>query len=80
MLSTKAKGSGHQKRHQHQPQQQPQQQQQQQAVAAAQEPLPVLDSVLDYEKLHRIGEGTYGVVYKGKLTLLYNQQLGSIPL
>lgn len=29
--------------------------------------LPVLDSVLEYEKLHRIGEGTYGVVYKGVL-------------
>ena len=24
--------------------------------------LPVLDSVVDYEKLHRVGEGTYGVV------------------
>lgn len=31
-----------------------------------QQSLPVVDSVLDYEKLHRIGEGTYGVVYKGK--------------
>lgn len=27
--------------------------------------LPVFDPVLDYEKLHRLGEGTYGVVYKG---------------
>ena len=26
------------------------------------ERLPVLDSVQEYEKLHRIGEGTYGVV------------------
>jgi hypothetical protein len=25
--------------------------------------LPVLGSVLDYKKLHRIGEGTYGVVH-----------------
>lgn len=32
------------------------------AVAQA---LPVVDSVLAYEKIHRIGEGTYGVVYKG---------------
>ena len=24
--------------------------------------LPVVDSVSDYEKLHHIGEGTYGVV------------------
>lgn len=38
----------------------PQQQQQTHAH------LPVLDSVLDYEKLHRIGEGTYGVVYKAR--------------
>lgn len=36
------------------------------AMAAAAEVLPVLDSVLEYEKIHRIGEGTYGVVYKGK--------------
>jgi hypothetical protein len=42
----------------------PQQQQQTHAH------LPVLDSVLDYEKLHRIGEGTYGVVYKGTLDVL----------
>eukprot|EP00775_Hariotina_reticulata_P010109 gene10109-10265_t len=31
-----------------------------------QQSLPVVDSVLDYEKLHRIGEGTYGVVYKAR--------------
>lgn len=30
--------------------------------------LPVLDPVSNYEKLHRIGEGTYGVVYKAKDT------------
>ncbi|KAF8066222.1 cdk10 [Scenedesmus sp. PABB004] len=29
-------------------------------------PLPVLDPVQEYEKLHRIGEGTYGVVYKAR--------------
>ncbi|MEW5300956.1 MAG: hypothetical protein WDW36_003843 [Sanguina aurantia] len=28
--------------------------------------LPVVDSVTNYEKLHRIGEGTYGVVYKAR--------------
>jgi hypothetical protein len=38
---------------------------QQHAPVQQQTPLPVLDSVLEYEKLHRIGEGTYGVVYKG---------------
>ncbi|GLI62072.1 hypothetical protein VaNZ11_004630, partial [Volvox africanus] len=27
---------------------------------------PVLDPVSNYEKLHRIGEGTYGVVYKAR--------------
>jgi hypothetical protein len=37
------------------------------AAAAAADSLPVLDSVLDYEKIHRVGEGTYGVVYKGAL-------------
>jgi acetyl esterase/lipase len=36
-------------------------------AAAAADSLPVLDSVLDYEKIHRVGEGTYGVVYKGAL-------------
>lgn len=77
MLSAKPKGNGHQQRHQHHSQQQqhqhqsqqqqPQKQQQQQQAAANQKPpLPVLDSVLDYEKLHRIGEGTYGVVYKAR--------------
>jgi serine/threonine protein kinase len=30
--------------------------------------LPVYDSVTKYEKLHRVGEGTYGVVYKAKDT------------
>lgn len=44
----------HHEHHQHAPLQQ-------------QKRLPVLDSVLEYEKLHRIGEGTYGVVYKGIL-------------
>ena len=34
-------------------------------MAAAQTPpLPVVDPVSNYEKLHRIGEGTYGVVCK----------------
>lgn len=28
--------------------------------------LPVVDAVSEYEKLHRIGEGTYGVVYKAR--------------
>lgn len=42
------------------------QQQHQTPAGAAAASLPVLDSVLEYEKLHRIGEGTYGVVYKGK--------------
>lgn len=28
--------------------------------------LPVFDSVSNYEKVHRIGEGTYGVVYKAR--------------
>jgi hypothetical protein len=48
--------------------------------------LPVLDSVLDYEKLHRIGEGTYGVVYKGECAGLCSecmqpsQQLPSLEL
>jgi hypothetical protein len=37
------------------------------AAAAAADSLPVLDSVLEYEKIHRVGEGTYGVVYKGAL-------------
>lgn len=32
-------------------------------------PLPVLDPVAGaYEKLHRVGEGTYGVVYKARHT------------
>ncbi|PNW73858.1 hypothetical protein CHLRE_13g575650v5 [Chlamydomonas reinhardtii] len=36
-------------------------------MAAAQTPpLPVVDPVSNYEKLHRIGEGTYGVVYKAR--------------
>lgn len=39
---------------------QQQEQQQQQPL------LPVFDSVSDYEKLHRLGEGTYGVVYKAR--------------
>ncbi|KAG2438966.1 hypothetical protein HYH02_010758 [Chlamydomonas schloesseri] len=35
-------------------------------MAAKTPPLPVLDPVSNYEKLHRIGEGTYGVVYKAR--------------
>lgn len=30
------------------------------------QPLPVLDPVTRYEKIHRIGEGTYGIVYKAR--------------
>uniref|UniRef100_A0A7S3QM04 cyclin-dependent kinase n=1 Tax=Dunaliella tertiolecta TaxID=3047 RepID=A0A7S3QM04_DUNTE len=29
-------------------------------------PLPILDSVTEYEKICRIGEGTYGIVYKAR--------------
>ncbi len=41
--------------------------QQQQHSQHDEEPLPVVDPVHnEYEKLHRIGEGTYGVVYKAR--------------
>jgi hypothetical protein len=40
------------------------------ATAAPSPLLPVIDPVTDYEKLHRIGEGTYGVVCTFFLTLL----------
>ena len=35
---------------------------------AADSDLPVLDSVLNYEKINRIGEGTYGVVCESPST------------
>lgn len=62
---SKSRSKGAQQHSTHQQQSTPslQQQQQQQHTPA---PLPVVDSVLEYEKLHRIGEGTYGVVYKAR--------------
>lgn len=35
-------------------------------AAAGEPPLPALDPVTDYEKIRRIGEGTFGVVYKAR--------------
>ena len=32
--------------------------------------LPVLDPVANYEKIKRIGEGTYGVVCKSSMKLI----------
>lgn len=37
------------------------------AAAALISRLPVVDAVSDYEKLHRIGEGTYGVVCESRV-------------
>lgn len=64
MMSADSKSSSKAKQHQQQQFTPTHQQQQQQHNTP--KPLPVLDSVLVYEKLHRIGEGTYGVVYKGQ--------------
>ncbi|KAL4422316.1 hypothetical protein ABPG75_008513 [Micractinium tetrahymenae] len=37
------------------------------AAGSAEDPqLPVLDAVSDYEKIKRIGEGTFGIVYKAR--------------
>lgn len=62
-MSANSKSSSKARQHQQQQSTPSHQQQQQQHTP---KPLPVLDSVLEYEKLHRIGEGTYGVVYKGQ--------------
>lgn len=66
MMSADSKSSSKARQHQQQQSTTPSSHQQQQQQQHTPKPLPVLDSVLEYEKLHRIGEGTYGVVYKGQ--------------
>lgn len=49
-------------------------------TASAGNPLPVRDPVTNFEKIKRIGEGTYGVVCESSIAALTSAQPGHATL